>query len=33
MSCLQYRLTNTARQLTVTNLNYSLFRAKHWQLA
>ena len=34
MSCfsLQHHLTNSARQLTVTNLNYSLLCAKHWQL-
>ena len=32
MSCLQHHLTNSARQLTVTNLNYSPPCAKRWQL-
>ena len=32
MSCLQHHLTNSASQLTVTNLNYSPSYAKHWQL-
>ena len=32
MSCLQHHLTKSARQLTVTNLNYSPPCAKHWQL-
>ena len=32
MSFLQHRVTNSARQLTVTNLNYSPTCAKYWQL-
>ena len=32
MSSLQHHLTNSASQLTLTNLNYSPSCAKHWQL-